>query len=227
MKETLKYYSILYAEDNKLIQESMKTYLERYFKTVHVANDGKEALSLYAQCQPDVALLDVDMPYVDGLSVAKKIREKNVNIPILILTAFTDTQMLLEATELHLTKNLVKPVDPKAFKEALDKVVNTLQLVHSDFVYLDDDYRWEVTQEVLYQGDEFIELSQKERVLLSLFVKHRQHCVSFEEIMASVWEEDVECETSIDSVKYQVSQLRKKLPRHSIQNVYGRGYKLG
>lgn len=226
MRETLKNHSILYAEDDKALQGVTVEYLQRYFKEVYVASDGKEALFLYHKYQPNAVLLDIDMPYTDGLSVANQIRKKNQSIPILMLTAFTDTAMLLEATELHLTKYLLKPIDAKTFKEALEKVAQELQLVHSHVGYLDDEHTWESDKEILCKGKVPVELLQKERVLLSLFMKYRKHCVSFEEIMAVVWAEDFDGEISIESVKYQVSQLRKKLPKNCIQNVYAKGYRL-
>ena len=123
MKTALKPYTILYAEDDMALQKSTAEYLRRYFKEVHLASDGTEALNLYDTCQADVVILDIDMPYLDGLSVANQIRKRDQNIPIVMMTAFTDTQMLLEATELNLTTYLVKPVKASQFQEALQKYV--------------------------------------------------------------------------------------------------------
>jgi len=205
MKEILKNHSILYAEDDKALQLATVEYLQRYFKEVHVASDGKEALELYKKCQPHVLLLDIDMPYVDGLSVAGKVRQSDEGIPIVMMTAFTDTDMLLEATELNLCTYLVKPVKASQFKEALQKV--SLKLKSS-------------TKKVFDAQEKGVNLSLKEQTLLDLLAKHPKHCVSFEEIMAVVWEDTFDKEITIDSVKYHVSQLRKKLPNDTIENVY-------
>jgi len=226
MNGTLKSYSILYAEDNKAIQHSTEEYLKRYFKNVYVANDGKEVLALYKSTKVDVLLLDIDMPYIDGLSVAKEVRIYDENIPILMLTAFTDTDMLLEATELNLCKYLVKPINPTIFKEALQLLAKRLEKLNDTCIYLAEEYKWDMSTKILYKENIPIVLSQKEQVLLSLLMKHYNHCVTFEEIMAIVWVDEFETEISIESIKQQIARLRKKLPKDTIKNVYGKGYLL-
>jgi DNA-binding response OmpR family regulator len=224
MKEVLQHYSILYAEDNKALQQSTSEYLQRYLRTLYIASDGREALNLYRRHSPDVIMLDIDMPHVDGLEVAKQIRTVNKEIPILMFTAFTDVDKLLKATELNLCKYLVKPVKPFEFKEALSKLSQTLEENHSHYTRLKEGYIWDSSKEVLLVNDNLVELSQKEQTLLALLVKHHQESVSFESIMAVVWEDEFDTEISIQSVKFQVTLLRKKLPKDSIQNVYGKGY---
>ena len=136
MREILQHNTILYAEDDKAVQKPTVEYLRRYFKEVYVASDGREALTMYRQYSIDIVMLDIDMPYVDGLEVAKEIREENKEIPILIFTAFTEVDKLLKATELNLCKYLVKPVKPTEFKEVLFKISQTLkELSASCFVF--------------------------------------------------------------------------------------------
>jgi len=226
MKEILNTHSILYAEDNKVLQSTTVEYLKRFFKEVYVANDGKEALALYRKFQPHVLLLDVDMPHVDGLSVATQIRQNDENIPIVMMTAFTDTEILLEATELNLSTYLVKPVSSIKFKEALQKISQKLEMSASYSVLLEQGYVWHSNTKILKNKGKIISLPHKEQALLALLISHRKYCVSFEEIMAVVWEDKLDKEISIDAVKYHVSQLRKKLPEGCIQSIYGRGYTL-
>ena len=224
MKEILKNYSILYAEDEIGLQKATMDYLNRYFKDVYAASNGKEAWELYQKYKPDVLLSDVDMPQMDGLALAHKVREANVRIPIVMITAFTDTDKLLKATELNLTKYLVKPVEPLAFKEALEKIGKTLVLRDEKFFHLKEGYIWDKETQELSCEEKVISLLQKEKVLLNLLINKYRECVNFTDIMALVWEDDFDAEISIESVKFQVTQLRKKLPKESIRNVYGKGY---
>jgi len=226
MRDSLKQHTILYAEDDKALQESTSEYLRRYFREVYVASDGAEALEVYRREQPSAAILDIDMPKKDGLQVAKDIREVNSNIPILMLTAFTDVDKLLEATELNLCKYLVKPVEAQVFKEALHKLSEVLKEHMDAYINLSKEYKWDIQNEILFHKTKSIALSHKEKILLALLVKHHRRCVSFEEIMAIVWEDDFHEEISVQSVKLQVTLLRKKLPKGSIKNVYGKGYVL-
>jgi len=108
--DILKRHSILYAEDEGIVRMNIVKQLQHYFHTVHIAKDGTEALSLYTDQKPDILLLDINMPKKSGLEMAAEVRKENENIPILILTAYTQIPMLMEAVELNLTKYLVKPV---------------------------------------------------------------------------------------------------------------------
>ncbi|MCH9813497.1 MAG: response regulator transcription factor [Epsilonproteobacteria bacterium] len=226
MKTVLANHSILYVEDDLSVQANMREYLESFFKLVYVACDGKEALTLYEKYKPDALILDINLPYEDGLSVAKKIRKKDKYVSIIMLTAHTDEEKLLRAVELKLTKYLVKPVSPKAFKEALDLLAKEFVALSDKFISLCESFIWKRDTKQLLRIEEEIVLTQKERKLLALLVDHRGECVSFEEIMAVVWDESYDQEISIDSVKSQVSYLRKKLPKNLIESVYGKGYLL-
>ncbi|HIP52187.1 MAG TPA: response regulator transcription factor [Campylobacterales bacterium] len=219
-----KKYSILYAEDNPEVQVEVVEYLQKYFKEVYVANDGKEALKLYSERKVDSLLLDIDMPFVNGLTVAKEVRVLDKTIPIVMLTAFTDTDKLLCATELHLCKYLVKPIDLMGFRNMIKKLLVEIDELQSDRLEISSNYVWNSDSKKLYHNNQLISLSQKEQVLLGLLIEKRSECVTFTEIMALVWEDDFDAEVSIQSVKFQVTLLRKKLPKNSIQNVYGKGY---
>ncbi len=225
-KQILAHYSILYAEDDLCVQKSVVEYLGRYFKDVYVSNDGKEALRLYHTMKPDALILDIDMPHIDGLSVAKSIRETNQHIPIVMLTAFTDTDKLLYATELNLCKYLVKPVPPDDFREAMKKIALSLYASSPLYLSLCATHSWDRQSKQLFRQDTLIELTQKEQSLLDLFISKRNQCITFVEIITIVWEDSIDRDVSIESVKLQVYYLRRKLPKECIQNIYGKGYVL-
>jgi len=217
-------YSILYAEDNKEVQEEVLEYLNKYFMEVYVANDGREALELYAKESVDALLLDIDMPFVDGLTVAKEVRSTNKKIPMVMLTAFTDTDKLLFATELHLCKYVVKPIVPLEFKATIKKLLEDIDALQTNRITLAEGYSWHEERKELYVKGECSVLSQKEQALLELLISKRNQCTTFTDIMAKLWEDDFEQEVSVESVKLQVCFLRKKLPKNIIQNVYAKGY---
>ena len=224
IKEILSQYSVLYAEDDKNIQTSVAEYLTRYFAQVHIADDGKEALQLYNNLKPDVLFLDIDMPYINGLDISTIVRDRDDNIPIIILTAHTDTDKLLYATELKLCKYLVKPVKPSAFKEALERLSIHFQKTSSSLIYLKDSYSWDKEKKILRQNNLVIALTQKEQALLSLLLSRPNHCITYADIEYYVWDDNYDEVISIQSIKLQVTLLRKKLPKDSIKNVYGKGY---
>jgi len=222
----LKNYSILYVEDELNIQKQMTEYLEGYFRDVYVSSDGKQGLEKYEEYHPDVLLLDIDLPHMDGLSLAKSIRKKDKSVSIIMLTAFTDQEKLLKATELKLLKYLVKPIDLLEFQETLDLLAVELTESTKEILVLGEGYTWNKSEGKLCHKGKSIVLTSKEQQLLVLLAKHQHKSISFEDIMAHVWADEFEREVSVNCVKNVVSDLRKKLPNDAIQSVYGKGYML-
>jgi len=226
MSDILKEHSILYVEDEPSIRKNIIEYLESYFGTVHTASDGAEALEAYYKHYPDVALLDINLPYIDGLSVAKEIRSQNPKTKIVMLTAHTEKEKLLRATELKLTKYLIKPISPKTFKETMHLLAEELLADGDSYLSLSDGYVWDSENERLFKNSLEIPLSTKERTLLKACIEKHRSVITYEEIMIAVWEDAFDRDISIDSVKNQVSLLRKKLPAGCLESVYGKGYRL-
>lgn len=224
MRNNLKDFTLLYAEDEKDVQSNMIEYLESYFNTIYVASDGEEALKSYRDFKPDVAILDINMPKVSGLEIAEIIRKDDSLTRIIMLTAHSEKDLLLQAAEIDMSKYLLKPVTPYDFKEALNKVANELLNNSKKIIKFDDKTQYNISNKILTSNGIDIELAPKEKRLLCLLISKRGSCVSFEDIMAYVWEEYFDEDISKDSVKSQVNYLRKKLPQKSIENVYGRGY---
>ena len=204
----------------------MTKYLQEYFKEVYVASDGKQGLEKYQEYHPDVLLLDIDLPHMDGLTLAKSIRKMNKSVSIVMLTAFTDQEKLLKATELKLLKYLVKPIDLLAFQETLDLLAVELTGSTKDILVLSEGYTWHKTEKKLCHQGKPIVLTGKEQQLFTLLVKHQHNSISFEDIMAHVWADEYDREVSVNCVKNVVSDLRKKLPNNTIQSIYGKGYML-
>ncbi len=226
MVQILKNCSILYVEDEPEIQANISEYLKYYFKDVHLTSDGAQALKLYQKLKPQVLLLDINIPSIDGLTLAKKIRQTDQTVKIIMLTAYTEKEKLLLATELKLTKYLIKPVEPRYFKEALKIVAKELNQQNSQFQQLGNGYHWDKSSKQLLLHDKNITLSTKEQKLLELFINKANHTVHYTDIMVAVWENSLENDISIDSIKNLVSKLRKKIPNCNISNVYGSGYML-
>jgi len=225
MLSILNNYSILYVEDEPEIQANITEYLESYFQKVYLASNGKEALKLYYELLPDVLLLDINIPHIDGVNVAKEVRQQDKEIKIIMLTGVTETHKLLEATELKLTKYLVKPISPRQFKETMKLLATELLENPVNFLKIAKGWIWDRDSQTLTVKGEARSFTEKELKLLKLFIEKKSQNISYEEIMVAVWEDSFEREISIESVKNQVSHLRKKLPKDSIVNIYGQGYK--
>ncbi len=224
MREYLKEFTLLYAEDESQVQVKMAEYFETYFKKVYCASDGHEALELHQQHLPDVVILDINMPKVNGLEVAQKIRKRDTRTRIIMLTAHTEKELLLQATEIDMSRYLIKPVAPYDLKQALDKVASELIFTSNKCIKLSPDTTYFVENSTWISNVREIDLSPKEQKLISLLVSKRGTCVTFEDIMANIWDNSFDDEISKDSVKAQISHLRKKIPNMYLENIYGKGY---
>jgi len=96
--------TLLYVEDDEIIRQNAVEYLSNYCQKVFWAKDGQEALLVYKDKKPNIIITDIEMPRLNGLEMAKRIRKKDKKTPIIIATAFTEKEYLLQAVELQLVK---------------------------------------------------------------------------------------------------------------------------
>jgi len=220
-------YKILFIEDEESIRKNYIVYLKMLFKEVYEAEDGLKGYELYKEKKPEIIIIDINIPKLNGIELIKKIRKKDHNVKVIILTAHTDKSFLIEATSLKLTKYLVKPVSRKSLKEALELVVEELlkyKIVSLQKIELSQGYSWDLGSKELIQYDNVIDLTAKEKNFLDLLISHKNRVFTYDQIFEYVWgyEESV----SINSIKNIVKRLRKKLPDNTIQNIFNEGYKL-
>jgi len=114
---------ILICEDEQDTQESLKNFLEKRGYEVYSAVDGKESIELAKKLEPDLVLLDIRMPKVDGLEVAREIRNFNTQAKIIFITAFQGQELSKEAAKYNIVDYVVKP---KAASEVLKIIEKSL-----------------------------------------------------------------------------------------------------
>ncbi len=214
--------TVLYAEDENAILQTVTEVLELYVNKVITANDGAEAIELYETYKPSILLLDINMPHKDGLSALKEIRQKDINIPVIIMTAHTEKEYLMNAVELYITKYLVKPFDKDALLDALNSCVELLQNKSDEILVLNNEIKFNYTKQTIIKSDGEISLNKKERLLLNLLIENKNKVLPYESIEYHVWEDPV----SMDALKSLIKDLRKKTSKELIRNVSKIGYKL-
>jgi len=121
--------TLLYVEDEDAIRDFLETRLSRKVKKLYVAVNGEDGYEKYCEHKPDIILTDVTMPKLNGIEMAKKIKQINKNIPIVIMSAHSDTSYLLQAIELGISGYLLKPVDKTKLFDTLESNVKTKFLV--------------------------------------------------------------------------------------------------
>ncbi len=120
-------FTILCVEDNEDALKYIKLMLEDDVKEFYMATNGKDGLKMYEEKMPDIILTDINMPEMDGLTMIKRIRETNKNIPILIISAFDDKENLLEAINIGGNGFIQKPIDVDVLYKKLECIARNLQ----------------------------------------------------------------------------------------------------
>ena len=125
IKELTKYsqnLKVLYVEDDVDAREITTMLLEDFFDTIIVAKNGQEGLEKFEQNSIDIIITDINMPYMNGLEMAKKIRETDVEVPIIILSAHNEEDFFLQSIQIGINGYLLKPIDMKQLSSTIFQV---------------------------------------------------------------------------------------------------------
>ncbi len=228
MKNSTKYSNpILFIEDEEATRKNYVNYLRRYFETVYEAEDGEEAYNLYIKHKPQILIIDINIPKMNGLDLLRKIRETDHSVKSIIFTAHSTTDFLLQASELKLTKYLLKPVTRAELNEALELVIkelNSFDIVSKNIFILQESFIWDYNEHKLLKNHIEVNLTLQESQILDLLFNNISTNLSYDDIILHLWDS---FETDkINSVKTLIKNLRKKLPEDTIENIYGFGYKI-
>ncbi len=221
--EKFKRFTLLYIEDDEGLRKVNTRFLTRMFKVLYEARDGQEGYDLYKKYSPDIILTDINMPKLDGLSLVKKIRKEDKTTKIIISTAFSDKNYLLESIELNLERYIIKPINSRNLIPAFSKAVEKLDEERDFKIYLDDNFYFDNQTELFYVDDNQIDMTKKELLFLKLLVLNKNKVVHYEEIEKVVWGDEP---MSLNSLRTTIGFLRKKIPFNCIKNISNMGYKL-
>jgi two-component system response regulator VanR len=227
MTETPFPYRLLFVEDDVILRENYTHYFQTLFETVYSTGDGEEGYRLYEAHRPDIMILDIELPKLSGLELLKKVRRKDHRTKAIMLTAYSNVDYLLSATELKLTRYLIKPVTQKDLKNALQATIDEIvrfETISKRQLIFKAGYHWDFSQQELIHHAKVIKLTPHETLIMQVLCKQPHITVTNEELMQSIWN-DFDREL-MSTLRNTVSTLRRKLPDDTLINIYGTGYKL-
>ncbi len=216
-------YSLLYIEDEIYIRTMVVEYLQRYFQTIYQASNGKEALRIYEEKKPDMIITDIEMPQMNGLEFASRIRQKDEQTLIVILTAHSKTEYLLKAIELNLVKYLIKPLDEEELLEALENSFKKIESKNPSVFRLTEHHYYDTYNHTLVYKDELIPLSSSQYQLLDILLDGKNRMVTYSEIEHSIWTQKAMSSSALRSL---VHNTRLMIDKNIIKNVSKIGYKI-
>jgi DNA-binding response OmpR family regulator len=214
---------ILIAEDEKRIASFLEKGLKANGFATEVAEDGEGALMLARSGKFDLLILDLGLPGRDGLDVLRELRERESNLPVVILTArdsVRDTVVGLEGgADDYITK-------PFRFEELLARVRVRLRGERGTepTVLRNGDAVLDLRTRQIVLGGKTIDLSAREFALAEIFFRHPGQVLSREQLLSQVWGYDFDPGSNI--VDVYVGYLRRKLGKERIASIRGMGYRL-
>jgi DNA-binding response OmpR family regulator len=225
--------TILLADDETAITDNLAPLLTRAGFDVVVAHDGEQALNRVRAHDPDLVVLDVMMPRMDGRAVLRRLREERISTPVILLTQVGESSERAMALEEGADDYLNKPFDPQELTARIRAVLRRreggqdgglaqFQRLRSGGVLLD-----RVSQRVSKNGREVV-LTPRATALLAYFMTHPDEVMTRERLLEAVW--GWSFQTSTRSVDTRVAELRRELEDDSaapqlITTVLGTGYR--
>lgn len=218
---------ILIIEDEVKVVDFLRMGLSEAGYEVEAAFDGQIGYRLAISKPFDLIILDVILPILNGFEVCRKVREKNVSVPILMLTALGTTEDKLDGFSAGADDYLVKPFE---FMELLARIKALSKRSSAGYMAGNSlkvaDLELDLNKKTAQRGNNTIELTAKEYMLLEFLMRNKGRVVSRSEIAEKVWE--ITFDTGTNIVDVYINLLRKKVDRdfeHKlIQTKIGLGY---
>lgn len=219
---------ILIAEDDLQLGFIIKDNLQEAGFDIINCPDGETAWEQYQKTNPDLCILDVNMPYRDGYSLAKKIRQKSDLVPILFLTAKSLTEDKLKGFEAGGDDYIVKPFNMKELISRINVFLRRNKMIITDTKksFKIGQYKFVPEELKLSNGSDAINLTQREAELLEFLCQHPDKVLRREDILLNVWgKNDFFLGRSMDVFITRLRKLLIKEPSVTIETIHGIGYR--
>ena len=223
---------ILLVEDDQNFGAVLKDYLQLNDFDVVLAKNGMEGFEKFKKDTYDMCILDVMMPYKDGFTLAREIREKNKEVPLIFLTAKTMKEDIMKGYKVGADDYLNKPFDSEVL---LMKINTIIQRKAKEVVPENTQFEFKIgnfdfnskLRHLSYKNDEPDKLSPKENELLKLLILHENDVMPRELALTKIWRDDNYFTSR--SMDVYIAKLRKYLQKDDkveILNVHGHGFRL-
>jgi len=218
----LKELRILLVEDEEKLASLLKNAIGDSFYSFHISSNGEEGLDMFKSLSPDIVITDIMMPNMDGLEMSKEIRSLNADVPIIILSAFSETDKFLNAIDVGVVKYLIKPFDPD---ELLDYIDSLSEKLESKLLKLVDGFTFHTTKISLYKNARYISLSKNEKKFIAFMIQNysESEMIKDEDIKNLLWRDE---EVSDERLRTFIRRFRQKTSKDLVLNLKGSGYQI-
>lgn len=216
---------ILLIDDDQALAAPLKEYFSRYDLTLEAVTHPSEGLKRIENTNPDLVILDIMLPEMDGFEVCRTIRKQS-SLPILMLTARGEVMDRVVGLEIGADDYLAKPFEPRELVARIQNILKRSRLQpNTQQEIILGELRLDLERQDAFVEEQSLNLTTLEYRLLALLAQHPGRAYSRDEILAAV--RGIEADLYTRSVDILVSRLRQKLrPLDYIKTVWGTGYRL-
>lgn len=233
-------FRVLYVEDDEICRREANDIFLYFFYKIDLACDGADGLEKYVKFFSkhnryyDLVITDISMPKMDGVELSRAIKDTNPTQNIVVISAYDNSQNLIELINIGVNNFLLKPIDYNKILEIffyigsgskkISKMSYEIKNDDVSVVKIDDEYAWDKESSTIIYNNRPIHLTNKEKLLMELLIRNGSHISTNEEILEVLWDStDSALNKNLTPI---LSRLRKKLPKDIIKTQYGLGYRL-
>lgn len=221
---------ILLAEDDRNLGTLLRNYLSAKNYETTLFSTGRQALEAYSPGLFDLCILDIMMPEMDGITVAKTIRKADPAIPVIFLTAKNQEEDIIEGFKSGADDYITKPFSMEELLYRIEAIfrrtAGTVAAKEEEICHI-GEYVFDNKRQILTIGDDQINLTTKESELLELLFKHKNEMLERNYALKSIWIDDNYFNArSMDVYITRLRKYLKKDPAVRILNIHGKGYRL-
>ncbi|MGB5920310.1 response regulator transcription factor [Arcobacter sp.] len=218
--EQLKNYTILCVEDEDGIRKRLVNTLKYYFAEVYEASNGEEGYYVYYDKRPNIIISDIEMPEKNGIQMIEEIRKNDLTTIVIMLTAYSSEEYLLNLINLNINHYILKPVVSDNLLSGIVKAFgNKLQ---KKAIFSEDMY-FDMGKRELYYKNEIVILRKRDKSFLLLLHENKNRVLTYSMIEEYIWKDK---SMSMSALKTFIKELRQRLPIELLENIPQEGYKL-
>jgi len=215
---------ILLLEDDDYYSSSMKDFLESLDFEVDDFDNGQDALDAIFQNDYDLLLMDIMVPKINGHEIVKKVRDNDMEVPIILVTSSTDIEDLSTGYETGCNDYIRKPFALKELKCRINHTINSFYFKTTrSTIKLKNNFIFDLEEHELVKDDKHIKLTTFEQKIVHFLIKKRGTFASTNEIISNLWEGDFIEEADL---RMHIKRIRAKTTKDFIVNSRGIGYKI-
>jgi len=222
--------SVLVAEDHHPTLLGLEEILRDLFAKVVACTNGEDALNAYKEEPFDLVITDIQMPKRNGVSLIKEIKAIQPNQQVIVLSAYTDKEYLLDLINIGISYFVTKPFEYDTFLKTLATVTQKIETSsqseseENEILHLGESLTWDKKRLILKHNNKSIDLSKNELILMDTLAQKGEQITTTQFLIDKFYLDGIDINEH--GIRNLILRLRKKLPEDVIGTVYGMGYKL-